>query len=106
WWGRVLKRTVDLVVSTLGLLLTLPLLIIIAIAVRLDSPGPAIFVQTRVGIDGRRFRFFKFRTMVTDNDDAAHREYVASLIRGEGETNNGMFKLLDDPPVTPVGRFL
>jgi lipopolysaccharide/colanic/teichoic acid biosynthesis glycosyltransferase len=105
-WGRMLKRTVDIVVAGLGLLVALPALIVIAIAVRIDSPGPAVFVQTRVGLDGRRFRFFKFRTMVTDNDDSEHRAYVAAMMRGEAPVHDGIFKLTGDPRITRVGRFL
>src|SRR4051794_16615194 len=62
-WGRALKRTVDVFAAGAALLITLPLLVAIAVVVRLSSHGPAIFVQTRVGVDGRKFRLFKFRTM-------------------------------------------
>src|SRR3954447_6718975 len=105
-WGRALKRGVDIVSSAVVLVATLPVFAAIAIAVRLDSRGPSFFVQTRVGRDGRTFRFYKFRTMVVNNDDALHREYVASLIRGEGTEHDGMFKLTTDPRITRVGRFL
>lgn len=105
-WGRALKRSVDIVVAATTLLVLLPIGIAIAVAVRLDTDGPAFFIQTRVGLDGRTFRFFKFRTMVVNNDDAAHREYVASLIRGEAVQEGGIYKLSFDPRVTRVGRFL
>src|SRR5439155_15771841 len=106
-WGRALKRTVDVVASGLLLILLLPVLLAIAIAVRIDSAGGSFFVQERVGLNGRTFKFFKFRTMFKDNDDTLHREYVASLIRGDGDVNpGGMFKLTDDPRITRVGRFL
>src|SRR3954468_19767354 len=75
-WGRLLKRTIDVVVAGVALVALFPLLLAIAVAVRLDSAGPAFFVQTRVGMNGRRFKFFKFRTMVKDNDDTHHRAYV------------------------------
>ena len=105
-WGRALKRSVDIVAAGAAVLVMLPMLAAIAIAVRLGTPGPAIFVQTRVGLDGRKFRLFKFRTMHINNDDAAHREYVASLIRGEANVEGGIYKLSYDPRVTRLGRFL
>src|SRR4051794_14522167 len=58
-WGRAFKRTVDVVAAGVGVVVSLPVLAAIALAVRIDSPGPALFVQTRVGRDGRRFKFYK-----------------------------------------------
>ena len=105
-WGRAIKRAADLVASTVGIIVTLPVLAVVAITVRLDSPGPSLFVQTRVGRDGRKFKCLKFRTMFVDNDDSLHKEYVAALIRGDGVDHNGVFKLTEDPRITRVGRFL
>ncbi len=65
-WNAVLKRAFDLVFATLGLIVLSPLLIALAIAVRLDSPGPVLYAQERVGVNGRRFRMYKFRTMRAD----------------------------------------
>src|SRR5678816_2535937 len=66
WWGRGPKRAIDIVVSAISLVVLFPLLLILAIGVRLTSGGPAIFVHTRCGERGRPFRFFKFRSMVAD----------------------------------------
>jgi exopolysaccharide biosynthesis polyprenyl glycosylphosphotransferase len=103
--SQLVKRTVDLVVSAVALVLLAPLLSIVALLVKLDSRGPVLFVQTRIGEGDRPFRMLKFRTMVADADvrkvDVAHlNHYVAA----GGDTR--MFKAPDDPRVTRVGRFL
>src|SRR5689334_16712559 len=103
-WGAV-KRTIDVVGAGLGLLVLSPLLLVLALAIRLDSRGPAVFRQERLGRDRRAFRVAKFRSMRTDADDALHREYIAQLARGEVE-GEGLRKLTADPRVTRVGRFL
>jgi lipopolysaccharide/colanic/teichoic acid biosynthesis glycosyltransferase len=112
------KRVVDLAIAVPAALLLLPLAAAIALLIRLDSPGPAIFVQTRVGarrrVDGGRvvwdirpFRFYKFRTMVDRADDAVHREYTREWVRGRAAPSaGGTFKLTADPRVTRVGRML
>jgi lipopolysaccharide/colanic/teichoic acid biosynthesis glycosyltransferase len=104
--NRWVKRALDLVVASVGLLLVGPVLLIAMVAIKLDSKGPAIFQQDRLGASGRRFRLYKLRTMKTDNDDSAHQAYVAAMIRGEAEQKEGMFKLVDDPRITRVGKFL
>jgi lipopolysaccharide/colanic/teichoic acid biosynthesis glycosyltransferase len=103
---RGVKRAIDLFGAIVGLVLTVPVLVVALIAIKLDSPGPAIFRQDRLGAGGRRFRVYKLRTMRTGNDDSAHRAYYDALIRGEAEQTNGVFKLVDDPRITRVGRFL
>jgi exopolysaccharide biosynthesis polyprenyl glycosylphosphotransferase len=97
--SRLVKRAFDLAGSTLLLLAVAPLGLMAALAIRLDSRGPALFRQTRVGKDGQRFRMFKFRSMV----DGA--EEFKDALR---HLNNvqGLFKLEDDPRVTRVGRVL
>ena len=104
--GRVLKRTLDIVLALVGLLLVLPVLVVAMVAVRVDSPGPSVFKQVRVGVNGRRFRLYKLRTMHHGNDDRAHREYVARLIAGADERSGGIYKLTHDPRITRIGRFL
>jgi lipopolysaccharide/colanic/teichoic acid biosynthesis glycosyltransferase len=105
-WDRALGRTLD-VAGALGLLLLLsPLLIAIALWVRLDTPGPALFRQTRVGQDRRPFTLYKFRTMRTGCADAAHHRLIEAEIRGEGTAQDGSTKLCDDPRVTRAGCFL
>ena len=88
-WGAVVKRTFDLVGSGIGLLILSPLLLLLAILVRLDSPGPVFYAQERVGLNGRRFRMIKFRSMRTDAEAA-----------GPGWT------VKDDPRRTPLGSTL
>ncbi|MBN1759946.1 MAG: sugar transferase [Chitinispirillaceae bacterium] len=105
------KRTVDFSGALFGILFFTPAFIIIALFVKITSKGPVLFRQNRVGKDGKLFTMYKFRSMYVNNDEAAHREYMAKLIKGqiEGETGkNGerIFKLTSDPRITPVGRFL
>jgi exopolysaccharide biosynthesis polyprenyl glycosylphosphotransferase len=94
------KRALDIALGGLGLILTLPLWLVIAAAIRLDSPGPVLFVQERVGLRGARFRFLKFRTMKVDAE-ARLAELLAS-----NEAEGPVFKMRRDPRVTRVGRFL
>ncbi|MDQ3895752.1 MAG: sugar transferase [Actinomycetota bacterium] len=104
--GRLAKRALDVVLAFAGLVAVLPVLLVAMVAVRFDSRGPAVFRQVRIGVDGRRFRLYKLRTMYQGNDDRAHRAYVARLIAGAGERCDGVYKLVDDPRITRVGRVL
>jgi lipopolysaccharide/colanic/teichoic acid biosynthesis glycosyltransferase len=104
--ARIVKRVLDVLGAALGLLLLSPVLLVTMVAIRLDSPGPALLRQLRVGADGRRFTLLKLRTMFVDNNDSHHLAYVTSLIKGAASRNGGMFKLIDDPRITRVGRFL
>jgi exopolysaccharide biosynthesis polyprenyl glycosylphosphotransferase len=97
--SRVLKRAFDVVVGSLMLLLLAPLLLTIAVAIKLTSRGPVLFRQTRVGRDGREFQMLKFRTMVRDADERKHE--LAQLNQAAP-----MFKVANDPRSTAVGRFL
>jgi lipopolysaccharide/colanic/teichoic acid biosynthesis glycosyltransferase len=97
--ASVLKRTFDLLGASVLLLLGAPLLLIIAVAIRLEGPGPVFFRQTRVGRDGRPFRIVKFRTMVVGAD--AMKESLRELNEA-----SGLFKIADDPRVTRVGGFV
>ena len=97
---RGAKRAMDVAVASVALVLLLPLLIAIALAVRLDSRGPAFFRQDRVGRDGRTFPLLKYRTMVV----GAERELP--LLRDADEGNGVLFKMRADPRVTRVGRLL
>ena len=100
------KRVFDLAVSTVGLVVISPLMALIAILIKIDSPGPVLFCQTRIGKNGRQFTFYKFRSMVHNADDRVHREYTRRLIRGEAETYNGLLKMVDDDRITRFGSFL
>ena len=97
--ARVAKSTFDVVGAAILLLVFSPLLISAALAIRLGSSGPVLFRQTRVGRDGRPFQMLKFRSMVADAD--AHKAELHD--RNEAD---GLFKIEDDPRVTPVGRIL
>lgn len=96
-----LKRAMDVVFATAVLTLAAPIMVLIAIAIKLDSPGPVFFGQERVGKNGRRFILYKFRSMCQD----AERQ-KEELMRAAGEENGLLFKLKDDPRVTRVGKFL
>ena len=109
--ARVLKRTSDLIISALAVALLLPLWLLIALLIKLDSRGPVFYTQERVGMDGRLFLLYKFRTMVADADVELHREYQRAFIAGRAEANLGndqkpTYKLLADPRITRVGKFL
>ena len=94
------KRAFDIVFSGVALLCGLPLLLMIAIAIKLSSTGPVFYRQHRIGLDGRQFEMVKFRTMVLDADKMVDR--LAHLNDGRGV----LFKIRKDPRVTPLGRFL
>ena len=95
-----LKRAIDLILCVLCLPLALPLLGLIAVLIRLDSPGPIVFCQWRTGRHGRRFRMYKLRTMVADAD--ALKPVYAHLNHQTWPD----FKIAGDPRVTPIGRLL
>lgn len=97
------SRGLDFIVAATALtLLALPFLLI-AIAIRIDSGGPAFFRQRRVGRDQRSFTMFKFRTMYRDADTTPHREYVRSLIDGEGHEDGKLYKVSVDDRITRIG---
>ncbi len=94
------RRVLDVVVASAALLLLLPLLAVIALLIRLDSPGPVLFIQRRVGKGGREFPFYKFRSMYTDA------EQRLETLLGANERTGPVFKMRHDPRVTRVGRVL
>lgn len=103
------KRLMDVALSSVALVVLSPMFIIIAILIRLDSPGPALFKQGRIGRNGRTFGMLKFRTMRVDADDRAHREAIARVVRGGRVTlasGEQVFKPPDDERITRVGKFL
>jgi exopolysaccharide biosynthesis polyprenyl glycosylphosphotransferase len=99
---RALKRSVDVLASGLGLLVVSPLLLVSALAIRLDSPGPVFFRQRRHGRGGREFEIVKFRTM----RDGAEAERFALAEQNQMEGGGPLFKIHEDPRVTRVGRVL
>jgi exopolysaccharide biosynthesis polyprenyl glycosylphosphotransferase len=98
--SRLLKRSFDIAVTSMALLFLAPVILAIAIAIRIDSRGPVFFRQVRVGRDGRHFRIYKFRSMVVDAEK--RKEELREL----NEAGNGLFKITNDPRITRVGGFL
>ena len=99
-WDYVLKRAVDVALATLALTVGAPLIALIALAIKLDSPGPVIFRQIRVGKDGRQFVCYKFRSMYQDA------EQRLAALRKLNQADGPLFKMRDDPRRTRVGGFL
>jgi lipopolysaccharide/colanic/teichoic acid biosynthesis glycosyltransferase len=106
------KRLIDIAGSIAGLIIGFPLLVLIALVIKLTSTGPVLFRQVRLGQYGRKFTFLKFRSMYVNNDDKIHEEYVKQLIQGahgteqSAGTEQKLYKLTGDPRITAVGRFL
>jgi len=94
------KNFMDRLMSALMLTIFLPLFLIISLAIKMSSPGPVFFRQSRVGREGKVFRVWKFRTMFTDAE-----ERLAHLVE-QNESDGMLFKIRNDPRITPVGRFL
>ena len=113
----VTKRVMDIIGSVLILVICAPVLLVVALAIKVSSKGPVLFRQQRVGRYGKLFPFLKFRSMHVDSDCSVHKEYVTQLIAGcaqrnipNGNNGNGdgagVYKLTNDARVTRVGRFL
>jgi lipopolysaccharide/colanic/teichoic acid biosynthesis glycosyltransferase len=105
-WESVARRAVDLTVSLAALLVLGIPLIVIGLVIRWTSVGPALFQQQRVGLGGKTFTMYKFRTMRTGVGDEMLRELIAAELRGEDTSVDGSYKLDSDPRVTPIGAFL
>lgn len=108
---RALKRGMDILGAACGIAVLSPILLLISLAVKLSSPGPVLFRQRRMGLHGRPFVLFKFRSMAADSDPSIHRRYWEGL-RNQGQeasvdkAGNRVYKLVDDPRVTKLGRLL
>jgi lipopolysaccharide/colanic/teichoic acid biosynthesis glycosyltransferase len=102
----IVKRIIDVSVSALALAFLSPLFVLIAIAVKKSSAGPVFFRQRRLGKHGVEFTFLKFRSMYAANDSRIHQEFTANLINGKSNGANGVYKILKDPRITPLGSFL
>jgi exopolysaccharide biosynthesis polyprenyl glycosylphosphotransferase len=108
-FSRLVKRVMDVAVSIVMLILCAPLFLAIALAIKLTSKGPVLFKQERVGQQGLRFAFLKFRSMKCGSNPRIHREYVQRFIAGEvapSHTQKAVYKIQDDPRVTGIGKFL
>jgi lipopolysaccharide/colanic/teichoic acid biosynthesis glycosyltransferase len=108
---RLVKRGIDIAGALTGLILLSPAFLVIALAIKLASHGPILFKQERIGQYGIRFTFLKFRSMYYLSDSKIHQEYVRRLISGnsdckQSDDNGGVYKLMDDPRITAVGKFL
>ena len=106
---RKLKRVLDLTVGLVALVVSTPLWVAIALAIKLDSRGPILFRQTRVGYDGKEFVMYKFRSMVTDADQTVHQEGFRMYVEGgqSGSVEDGSaVKDVKDSRITRIGRFL
>ena len=103
-------RVLDIVIALCALIITAPLFVLACLVVRLESQGPAIFRQTRLGRHKRPFTVLKFRTMRDKADPTVHREYVRQLVCGAEDTpadcDGNLFKLVADDRVTRIGRLL
>jgi exopolysaccharide biosynthesis polyprenyl glycosylphosphotransferase len=99
-WPLAVKRTLDLAISSALLLLLAPFLIGVAIAIKLTSPGPVLFLQERIGLNKRRFGICKFRTMVP------HAEQLMPSLESKNEVSGPVFKIRNDPRITSIGKFL
>jgi len=109
--GR-LKRVFDLCIACLMLVAVSPVMLVIALLIKQADRGPVLFAQERLGRDGRPFKFYKFRSMAHNSDDAIHRQFVAMFIGGDesgcAESNEGekVFKMKEDPRITKIGSIL
>ena len=105
--SRLVKRAIDLLGASTGLLLTAPVFAYAALRIKLDSPGPVLFRQTRLGEDMREFTAFKFRTMRVDSDEETHRKYVESIMTTKASpVASGLYKLDRSNEITRFGRWL
>ena len=94
------KRVMDIVCSAFALIVLSPILLITALAIKLESPGPAVFVQKRVGVNGKEFNMYKFRSMCMDAEEKLKK------IQHKNETEGPTFKMQEDPRITKVGHFI
>lgn len=99
-WQQAITRFVDVTIALLIMTLSIPLWLCIALAIRIASPGPTIYKQTRIGLNGKPFKMYKFRSMYQNAD-----QILANLMR-YNEAQGPLFKMKDDPRITPVGKFL
>ena len=100
-YEMAIKRLMDIIGGMVGILLFSPVMLVTAVAIKLDSPGPVIFKQTRVGQNGRNFKIYKFRSMYIDAEERKKELMVQNEIAG-----GVMFKMKDDPRITKVGRVI
>jgi len=95
-----IKRVIDVIGALCGILLISPVMIVVAIWIKLDSKGPVFFAQKRVGQDGKRFSMYKFRSMCLDAED------LLKKLEADNEMSGPMFKIKEDPRITKIGKFI
>ena len=99
--ANVIKRLLDIIGSLCALIISSPILLGVAIAIKLDDGGPVFFSQTRIGLHGKPFKMYKFRSMVTNAE-----ELKKKLAEETGQEDQFIFKMKDDPRITKVGHFI
>lgn len=97
---EVIKRIIDIVASFTGLIVLSPLMLVVSILIKLESKGEVIFKQKRVGLNGKEFYMYKFRSMVINAEE------LKAELESQNEMSGPMFKMKDDPRVTKVGKFI
>ena len=97
---EVIKRIIDIVASFTGLILLSPLILIVSILIKLESKGEVIFKQKRVGLNGKEFYMYKFRSMVINAEE------LKAELESQNEMSGPMFKIKDDPRITKIGKFI
>lgn len=97
---KFIKRTIDIIGSLFGLIILSPILLIVMVAIKIESRGPVVFAQERVGYKGKRFKMYKFRSMVENAEE------LKEKLKDQNEMNGPMFKMKNDPRVTRVGRII
>ncbi len=109
-WQVLLKRCLDVVLSSIGIIIASPIIVLICLLIKLTSKGPIFFKQERIGYMGKKFLMYKFRTMYQLRDDQVHRNYITNYITNTNQHNEGprntIFKLKNDPRITPIGKYL
>ena len=95
-----LKRFMDIFASILGLILLSPILIVVSVLIKLDSKGPVFFSQKRVGLHGKTFNMYKFRSMVVNAEE------IKDKLKEQNEMSGPMFKMKNDPRITKIGKFI
>lgn len=96
----IIKRGIDVLGSLVGLILLSPFLLIVILAIKIESRGPVFFAQERVGLNGKTFKMYKFRSMIVNAED------LLRHLKDQNEMSGPMFKMKDDPRVTKIGKFI
>lgn len=97
---NILKRSLDFIASLVGLIILSPVVLVVAILIKLESKGPIIFSQKRIGLNGKEFKMYKFRSMVQNAEE------LKEKLQKQNEMSGPMFKIKNDPRVTKVGKFI